>query len=189
MAEDRSPTPEEPARILVVDDTPQNIRLLEAVLAPRGYEVLAADSGQQALDLVEGARPDLVLLDVVMPGMDGYEVCRQLRREPATRMLSVVMITASGNEQKIKAIEAGADDFIAKPLDQPELLARVASLLRIKRYHDTIEAQSRELAQLSASLEARVKEQVGEIERLNRLRRFLPPAVVDLIVSSRDESL
>ena len=189
MAEDRSPTPEEPARILVVDDTPQNIRLLEAVLTPRGYEVLAAGSGQQALDMVEGTRPDLVLLDVVMPGMDGYEVCRQLRREPATRMLPVVMITASGNEQKIKAIEAGADDFIAKPLDQQELLARVTSLLRIKRYHDTIEAQARELAELSASLEARVKEQVGEIERLDRLRRFLPPQVVDLIVSSGDESI
>ena len=89
---------------------------------------------------------DLVLLDILMPEMDGYEVCRALRAEPATSFLPVVMITASGEQEKVAAIEAGADDFIAKPFDQAELLARVRSLLRIKRYHDTIEAQAAELA-------------------------------------------
>src|SRR5437763_9933900 len=192
MADLAAPQAEAPVgtgRILVVDDTPQNIRLLEAILAPRGYEIVAAESGQQALDLVESSQPDLVLLDIVMPGMDGYEVCRQLRRDPATEMLPVVMITASGNEQKVKAIEAGADDFVVKPLDQQELLTRVASLLRIKRYHDTIMAQSRVLAELSTGLEQRVAQQVEGIERLARLRRFLPPQVVDVIISSGDATI
>lgn len=174
-------------RILVVDDTPQNIRLLEAILAPRGYSIRGVESGQEALSLLEEAQPDLVLLDVVMPGMDGYEVCQHIRADARWRTLPVVMITASGNEQKIKAIEAGADDFITKPLDQQELLARVASLLRIKQYHDTIATQARELAELSRTLEVRVEQQVEELERLHLLRRFLPPQVAELIMSSGDD--
>jgi len=120
--------------ILVVDDLPQNVRLLRAVLEPRGYEVSAATSGEEALSRLGAA--DLVLLDVLMPGMDGYEVCRRIRADPATSFLPVVMITASGEQEKRRALEAGADDFITKPFDQAELLARVGSLLRIKRYHD-----------------------------------------------------
>ena len=100
-----------------------------------------------------GADVDLVLLDIVMPGMDGYEVCRRIRREPGTAYLPVVMITASGDEQKIKALEAGADDFLTKPFDQSELLARVASLARIKRYQDTIKRQADELAAWNRELE------------------------------------
>jgi len=124
------------ATILVVDDVPQNVRLLEAVLAPRGYTVVTATTGEEALERLEGV--DLVLLDVVMPGIDGYEVCRRLRADERTSFLPVVMVTASGEREKREAIEAGADDFIAKPFDHDELLARVRSLLRIKRYHDTI---------------------------------------------------
>jgi CheY-like chemotaxis protein len=126
------------ARILVVDDVPQNVRLLEAVLAPRGYTVVTATSGEEALERLEGV--DLVLLDVVMPGIDGYEVCRRLRADERTSFLPVVMVTASGEREKREAIEAGADDFVAKPFDHDELLARVRSLLRIKRYHDAIAA-------------------------------------------------
>ena len=130
--------------ILVVDDLPQNIRLLEAVLAPRGLHGRRRPrSGAEALERVAAEPVDLVLLDIVMPEMDGYAVCRALREDPATRFLPVVMITASGEQEKLAAIEAGADDFIAKPFDQAELLARVRSLLRIKRYHDTIEAPGR----------------------------------------------
>ncbi len=184
---DAAPNSLESAHILVVDDTPQNIEVLEAILEPRGYSIVPAESGQQALDLVATERPDLILLDIVMPGMDGYEVCRRLRGDPTTNMLPVVMITASGNEQKVKALDAGADDFITKPLDRQELIARVASLLRIKRYHDTITAQSRALTDLSATLEDRVKQQVEEIGRLERLRRFLPPQVVDLIITAGDD--
>ena len=129
-----------------------------------------------------------MLLDILMPEMDGYEVCRALRADPATSFLPVVMITASGEQEKVAAIEAGADDFIAKPFDQAELLARVRSLLRIKRYHDTIEAQAAELAAWNRELEQRVSEQVDALERMGRLRRFLSPQLAELVVSSGDES-
>jgi class 3 adenylate cyclase/CheY-like chemotaxis protein len=176
-------------RIVVVDDTPQNVRLLEAVLTGRGYEVMAASSGEEALATIAAGRPDMVLLDIVMPEMDGYEVCRRLRADPSTAVLPVVMITASGEQEKVKAIEAGADDFIPKPFDQAELIARIRSLLRIKRYHDTIQAQARELERWNEELERRVRDQVDELGRVGRLKRFLAPQLVDLIVSSGDESL
>ena len=124
--------------ILAVDDIPQNIRLLHAVLEPRGYAVAAASSGAEALARLAAGDVDLVLLDIVMPGMDGYEVCRRIRADPATAFLPVVMITASGEQEKRRALEAGADDFVTKPFEPAELLARVRSLLRIKRYHDEI---------------------------------------------------
>ena len=174
--------------VLAVDDLPANVRLLDAVLSPRGYRVLGAGSGPEALALVAEHRPDLVLLDIVMPEMDGYEVCRRLRQDPATAFLPVVMITASGDQERLLAIEAGADDFVAKPFDQAELLARVRSLLRIKRYHDTIEGQAAELAEWNRTLERRVQEQVEQLERMGRLRRFLSPQLADLVVSSGDES-
>ena len=174
--------------VLAVDDLPANVRLLDAVLSPRGYRVLGAGSGPEALALVAEHRPELILLDIVMPEMDGYEVCRRLRQDPATAFLPVVMITASGDQERLLAIEAGADDFVAKPFDQAELLARVRSLLRIKRYHDTIEGQAAELAEWNRTLEQRVQEQVGQLERMGRLRRFLSPQLADLVVSSGDES-
>ena len=174
--------------VLVVDDLPANVRLLDAVLSPRGYRVLGAGSGPEALALVAEHRPDLVLLDIVMPEMDGYEVCRRLRQDPATAFLPVVMITASGDQERLLAISAGADDFVTKPFDQAELVARVRSLLRIKRYHDTIEGQAAELAEWNRTLEQRVQEQVGQLERMGRLRRFLSPQLADLVVSSGDES-
>jgi adenylate cyclase len=126
------------ARVLAVDDKPENVRLLEAILVPAGYEVVGARSGQEALAKARGDRFDLILTDVVMPGMTGYELCRTLRKDPATAFLPIVTITASGGEEKKEALEAGADDFVAKPLDKTELLARVRSLLRVKRYHDDL---------------------------------------------------
>ncbi len=174
-------------KILVVDDTPHNIKLLEAVLTPRGYTVVSAGNGPEALEKVVREGPDLILLDIVMPGIDGYEVCRRLRDNPATRLLPVVMITASGEQEKVKAIEAGADDFIPKPFNQAELLARVKSLLRIKEYHDTIQTQAAELAEWNRTLEARVRQQVEELEQLGRLRRFLSPQIAELVVSSGDD--
>jgi len=175
-------------RILVVDDTPENIRLLEALLEPRGYSVITASSGQEALVKLRDQPPDLVLLDVVMPQMDGYEVCRRIREDPTTTVLPVVMVTASGSEQRIAAIEAGADDFISKPLDRAELLARIRSLLRIKEYHDKIEAQAAELKRWNRDLEQRVGEQVDELVRVGRLKRFLAPQLVEVITSSGDDS-
>jgi class 3 adenylate cyclase len=178
-------------RILVVDDVPSNIRVLDAILAARGYEVLAASSGPEALARVAEDRPELVLLDILMPGMDGYEVCERIRRssEANTAMLPVVMITASGEQEKVSAIEAGADDFITKPINQAELLARVRSLLRVKEFHDTIQAQTAELAELNRTLEERVQQQVAELERLGRLRRFLSPQLAELILNAGDESM
>jgi adenylate cyclase len=182
-------TMDEQASILIIDDLPQNVRLLEAILAPRGYRVSAAHSGREALAMVADEAIDLVLLDILMPEMDGYEVCRALRAEPETSFLPVVMITASGEQEKVAAIEAGADDFIAKPFDQAELLARVKSLVRIKRYHDTIERQAAELAAWNRELEQRVAEQVEALERMARLRRFLSPQLAELVLSSGDDSV
>jgi adenylate cyclase len=179
----------EPVTILAVDDQPANLRLLDAVLSPRGYRVVRATSGEQALELLPSSGVDLVLLDIVMPGIDGYEVCRRIRRAPETAFLPVVMITASGHQEKTRAIEAGADDFVSKPFDQSELLARVASLARIKRYHDTITEQAAELAQWNAELETRVNTQLEELQRMNRLRRFLSPQVAELLINSGDDSL
>lgn len=178
-----------PDRILVVDDIPANVRLLEAVLAANGFVVDPASSGAQALEAVAAHTPDLILLDVQMPGMTGYEVCRRVRSDPAHAFLPIVMVTSSQGEDRVAAIEAGADDFIQKPFDQQELLARVRSLLRIKHYHDTILSQAAELADLNRDLEMRVQEQVGEIEKLSRLRRFLSPQLADLIASPGNEGL
>ncbi len=177
------------ARILVVDDVPENVRLLEAVLSPHGYEVVTATDGITALELVDSRRPDLVLLDVVMPGLDGYAVCTELRGREETAVLPVIMVTSSIGPEKTKAIEAGADDFIPKPFNQHELLTRVRSLLRIKRYHDTIKTQAAELADLNHTLEERVEAQIGELERLRRLRRFLSPQLADALVASGAETV
>jgi DNA-binding response OmpR family regulator len=179
----------ERARILVVDDVPENVRLLEAVLEVQGYDVVAATDGQAALELAVSADPDLVLLDVMMPPPDGLEVCKRLREHEDTAVLPVIMLTASVGSEKLTAIEAGADDFIPKPFNRDELLTRIRSLLRIKRYHDTIKTQAEELLDLNRTLEERVQSQVGELERLQRLRRFLSPQLADAIVTSGDESI
>ena len=118
------------AKILVVDDTPANVKLLVDVLDVSGYRACAATNGPEALDMIATDPPDLVLLDIMMPGMSGYEVCERLREEPATALLPVVLCTSLDPQQeRIKGIEAGADDFITKPINRPELLARVKSTM------------------------------------------------------------
>ncbi|MBI2755472.1 MAG: response regulator [Chloroflexi bacterium] len=183
------PLPPITARLLVVDDNPVNRDLLGRTLQRAGYEVCEAEDGARALEVIENDGADLVLLDLLMPGMDGYQVCRAIRQNPRTAMLPVIMVTASGEQEKVQAIEAGADDFIPKPFNQSELLARVRSLLRIKAYHDTVLRQAAELAEWNRVLEERVRVQVEELERVGRLRRYLPPQVADLIVASGDESI
>jgi class 3 adenylate cyclase/CheY-like chemotaxis protein len=179
----------EATRILVVDDLEPNVRLLEAILGAQGYEVVTAASGEAALARVAEGAPDLVLLDLQMPGIDGYEVCRRLRADPATSFLPIVMVTSSEGEDRVAAIEAGADDFIQKPFNQQELLARVRSLVRIKQYHDTIVGQADQLAEWNRTLEGRVAEQLAELETLQGLRRFLSPQLAELVMSSGNQHL
>jgi adenylate cyclase len=185
MSSETEPAP----RILVVDDMPANVRLLEAVLEPAGFAVTAASSGPEALEQVVIELPDLVLLDVQMAGMNGYEVCRRIRENEATSLLPVVMVTSHGSEARVDGIRAGADDFVTKPFDQQELLLRVRSLVRIKRYHDTIRAQAAELSELNRTLEARVAEQVEELGRMARLRRFLSPTLAEVVMERGDTVL
>ncbi|MSP40216.1 MAG: adenylate/guanylate cyclase domain-containing response regulator [Deltaproteobacteria bacterium] len=173
-----------PAKILVVDDTARNVKLLADLLTVKGYSVVTAASGREALTSVDAEPPDLVLLDVVMPEMSGYEVCQKLRENPATAMLPVIMVTAlDPSVERVKGIEAGADDFLTKPINQGELLARVKSLLCVKELHDLVQAQAAELADWNKNLERRVQEQVDQLERLGRLKRFFSPQLAELIVA------
>ena len=166
--------PQEAAKILVVDDEPRNVKILQIQLKARGYAVYTAADGLEALDVVEKEMPDLILLDINMPRMDGFEVVKQIRTNEATEFIPIVMITAlrDTRENRIKSIEAGADDFIEKPFDSLEVLARVRSLLRIKHYQDTLakyNARLEEELQMARSIQEILIPQNGVLE-LSRFR-------------------
>lgn len=176
------------ARVLVVDDVAANVRMLASLLKTRGFAVLTAASGREGLDKVLSEHPDLVLLDVMMPDMSGYDVCRAIRANAATETLPVVMVTAlDQTEERVKGIEAGADDFISKPVSPPELLARVRSLLRIKRLHDRVEEQAAELRSWNRTLEERVTQAAVQLQRMDRLKRFFSAHVAEQIVTGETE--
>ena len=173
-------------RILVVDDQAANLKLLQQVLTSSGYEVVTATSGADALAKVAATNPDLVLLDVLMPKMSGYEVCRAIRADPRTELLPVVMVTAlDPAEERLRGIEAGADDFLTKPINHAEIIARVKSLLRIRSLHGKVEEQAAQLAEWNVKLQERVDQQLAQLDRLAHLRRFLSPKVADMIVAGQ----
>jgi class 3 adenylate cyclase len=178
------------ARILVVDDQADNVQLLADLLSVHGYTVESALSGQGALDSIERSAPDLVLLDVVMPGLSGLQVLRRVRADPRFAMLPIVLVTALEPEvERINGLEAGADDFLAKPINGHELLARVRSLVRVKRLFDRVEAQAAELKRLNDDLERRVAAKVAEVERLSKLKRFLAPQVAARVAVDGPDSI
>ncbi len=170
--------------ILVVDDVAKNVRLLADVLGARGYRTSTAASGAEALACIAADRPDLVLLDVMMPGMNGYDVCRAIRADPACAVLPVVLVTALDPEQeRIKGLEAGADDFLSKPIHQAELMARVRSLLRVKTLYDEVQRQRAELQAWNITLEQRVADSVQQLERVGQLKRFFSPQLAEAILA------
>lgn len=156
-----------PAKILVVDDYPANRMTAMALLSLEGYEVFEAESGAIALEKVIKIQPDLILLDVMMPEMDGFEVCEQLKQDEQTRLIPVIFITALNDKQsRIRGIEAGGDDFLTKPFDRPELSARVKSLVRQKRLNEDLDHTEQVLFSIARAVESRDPNTGDHCERL-----------------------
>jgi class 3 adenylate cyclase len=165
-----------------------NVDILQTRLAAHGYEVLTATDGDEALAVARAQQPDLILLDVMMPKLDGLDVCRRLRADPALPFVPIILVTAKGDAKDIVAgLEAGGDEYLTKPVDQAALVARVKSMLRIKELHDTVQGLAAQLTELNESLERRVEEQVTQLERLGRLKRFFSPQLAELIVAGGAE--
>jgi putative two-component system response regulator len=153
--------------VLVVDDIAGNTRLLESLLAPDGHTVRTAANGLEALRVVRAEHPDLVLMDVMMPHVDGFEACRAIKQDPSTRLIPVVLVTAlNDTDSRIRGIDAGADDFLSKPFNPHELRARVRSLLRIKRYTDDLDSAESVIVSLALTIEARDRTTDGHCQRL-----------------------
>jgi len=180
----------DPPLILIVDDNETNRDILHTRLASQGYATVQAGDGEEALQAVRRHRPDLMLLDVMMPKLDGIEACRRLKADRDLPFLPVILVTSrSDTKDVVEGLDAGADEYLTKPFDHQALAARVRSVLRIKALHDQVQAQAADLAAWNRTLEERVARQVEEIARVNRLRLFLSPQVAELVVSSGDERL
>src|SRR5689334_1152864 len=186
-----------PPLILVVDDMEDNLEILRLRLESQGYEVITAGDGEAALATIREQRPDLVLLDIMMPKLDGIAAVKELKADPSLPFIPVILVTARADAKDVIAgLEAGADDYLTKPVDHAALLARVRAMLRIKGLHDTVqeqatrlEAQATELAGWNRELETRVQAQLAELERIRSLKRFLPPQLAELIVARGDDRI
>jgi DNA-binding response OmpR family regulator len=180
-----------PPRILIADDNPENLDIFQRRLAVQGYEILMATDGEEALAIARAQQPDLILLDVMMPKMDGIEACRHLKADPSLPFVPIIMVTAkTGSQDVVAGLDAGADEYLPKPVDHAALVARVKSMLRIKALHDEVqeqsaqvEAQSVQLAEWNRTLEQRVQEQLAQIDSLGRLKRFFSPQLAEMIVA------
>ena len=187
----------QPPLILVVDDNEANVDILQTRLEALGYAVITAYDGEEALERARTELPDLILLDIMMPKLDGLEVTRRLKADPTLPFIPIILVTAKADSRGIVAgLDAGGDEYLTKPINHAALAARVRSILRIKALHDQGQEQARqlatqaaELAKWNANLEARVQVQVDKLERLERLRRFLPAQVAEAIISSDGSDL
>ena len=181
-----------PPRILAVDDMPTNLEILRVRLEAQGYEVITAEDGEEALAKARELEPDLVLLDIMMPKLDGIAVLKQLKQDAMLRFVPIILVTAKSDVRDVvSGLDSGGDEYLTKPFEHAALTARVRSLLRVKELHDTVQHQAAQLKeqteQLSSwnrLLEERVAEQLMEIERIGRLKRFLAPQVAQMIASS-----
>ena len=178
--------------IVAADDSPDNLDILRWHLQKHGYEVATASNGAEALAMVVELRPDLVLLDIMMPVLDGIDAVRRIKGDERLGFIPVILVTARSDLHGVsQALDAGGDDYLTKPYDSAALLARTRSALRQKALHDLVQTQAsalleqaRELSEWNQTLEKRVASQVQQIERMERLRRFLPPQVAEQLISS-----
>ena len=183
--------------MLIADDNPANLDIFRTRLSSHGYEILTASNGEEALAVAREQQPDLILLDVMMPKMDGIEVCKQLKQDESLPFMPIILVTARTDPKDVvQGLEAGAEEYLTKPIDQTALIARIKSMLRIKALNDTnleqaarLQEQAEELAGWNRDLEKRVAEQVAELERLSELKHFFSPQVAERLISKDREDL
>jgi adenylate cyclase len=179
-----------PARILVVDDNEINRDLLISRLGAYEYDLIQAADGEEAIEVARASFPDLILLDVLMPKLDGINATKRLKSDPNLPFIPIILITSKTDAEDLAAgLNAGADEYLTKPVDHTSLVARVKSMLRIKEMHDKIASQAADLALWNKTLEQRVADQLKQIERIGRLKRFLAPQIAQLIVEEGNEQI